>query len=210
MISYLHACIQRHALDIRVRTRVERIDRCDGGWQLQTPAGPVAARQVIVAIGRDHTPRMLPWPGGERYAGRLLHAAAYRSARPFRDARVIMAGAGCSGLEIAYGLAEDGAERVWVAVRTPAEHDAPPVRCPGDLPAIALLQLPARIADAQALLVRRLTIGNPSQYGPTPPAEGIFTRLRRDGKAPAIVDKKIIHAIRARRILVTAGIESLD
>jgi cation diffusion facilitator CzcD-associated flavoprotein CzcO len=211
VISYLHAYVQQHALDIRVRTRVERIDRRDDGWQLQTLAGPLAARQVIVAAGHDHTPRMPPWPGGERYAGRLLHAAAYRSAHPFRGARVVLAGAGCSGLEIAYDLAEGGAERVWVAVRTqPNMMLRQSGGLPGDLPAIALLRLPARIADAQALLVRRLTIGNLSQYGLTPPAEGSFTRLRRDSKAPAIVDKKIIQAIRARRILVTAGIESLD
>ena len=72
------------------------------------------------------------------------------------------------------------------------------------------MAVPECIADSQARLVRRLTIGDLSQYGLTPPAEGIFTRLRRDGKAPAIVDKEIIHAIRTRRIEITAGIESLE
>ena len=81
---------------------------------------------------------------------------------------------------------------------------------PGDLPATALLRLPPRIADTQALLVRRLSVGDLRQYGLTPPAEGIFTRLRREGKAPAIVDKQIIQAIRTRRIEITASIESLD
>ena len=56
----------------------------------------------------------------------------------------------------------------------------------------------------------RLTVGDLRQYGLTPPAEGIFTRLRREGKAPAIVDKQIIQAIRTRRIEITASIESLD
>jgi putative flavoprotein involved in K+ transport len=117
VISYLKDYLQRPALDLRVRTCVERIDRRDGGWQLQTPAGPVAARQVIVATGHDHTPHIPPWPGRQRYAGRLVHAAAYRNARPFQHARVVVAGAGCSGLEIAYDLAEGGAGRVWVAIR---------------------------------------------------------------------------------------------
>ena len=40
VISYLEDYAQRHALEIRVRTRVGRIDRRDGGWQLHTPAGP--------------------------------------------------------------------------------------------------------------------------------------------------------------------------
>ncbi|HEY1004128.1 MAG TPA: NAD(P)/FAD-dependent oxidoreductase, partial [Streptosporangiaceae bacterium] len=211
VISYLKDYVQRHALDICVRTRVERIDRRDGGWQLRTPAGPLAARQVIVATGHDHTPHTPLWPGRECYAGRLLHAAAYRSAHPFRGALVVVAGAGCSGLEIAYDLAEGGAERVWVSVRTqPNVMLRQSGGLPGDLPAIALLRVPPRIADTQARLVSRLTVGNLSEQGLTLPAEGIFTRLRRDGKAPAIVDKQIIHAIRARRILLTAGIESFE
>jgi hypothetical protein len=49
-----------------------------------------------------------------------------------------------------------------------------------------------------------------SRDGLTPPADGIFTRLRRDGTAPAIVGKDIIHAIRTRRIEITAGIEPLE
>ena len=211
VVSYLEDYARRHVPDVRLRTCVERIDRHDGGWQLQTSAGPLAARQVIVATGHDHTPRIPAWPGRDRYAGRLLHAAAYRNAQPFLGARVVVVGAGCSGLEIAYDLAEGGAERVWLSVRTqPNIMLRRSAGLPGDLPAIASLRLPPRIADAQALLVRRLTIGDLSQQGLTPPAEGIFTRLRREGKAPAIVDKEIIHAIRTRRIQITAGLQSLE
>ncbi len=128
-----------------------------------------------------------------------------------------VAGAGWSGLEIAYDLAEGGADRVRVCNRVRVCIRTQPnimLRqsggLPGDLPATALLRLPPRIADTQALLARRLTVGDLRQYGLTPPAEGIFTRLRREGKAPAIVDKQIIQAIRTRRIEITASIESLD
>ena len=106
-----------------------------------------------MATGRDHTPHMPSWPGHDRYTGRLLHAAAYRNARPFRGARVAVAGAGCSGLEIAYDLAEGGAERVRVCIRTqPNIMLRQSGGLPGDLPATALLRLPPRIADTQALL----------------------------------------------------------
>ena len=96
VVSYLEDYARRHVPDVRLRTCVERIDRHDGGWQLQTSAGPLAARQVIVATGHDHTPRIPAWPGRDRYAGRLLHAAAYRNAQPFLGARVVVVGAGCS------------------------------------------------------------------------------------------------------------------
>ena len=191
IVSYLEDYAQRHALDVRVRTRVERIDRHNEGWQLQTSAGPYSSRQVIVATGHDHTPYLPSWPGRDRYTGRLLHAAGYRNAQAFLGARVAVAGAGSSGLEIAYDLAEGGAERVWVCARTrPNIMLRQSGGLPGDLPAIALLRLPPRTADAQARLVRRLTIGDLTPYGLAPPAEGIFTRLRREGKAPAIVTRR--------------------
>jgi cation diffusion facilitator CzcD-associated flavoprotein CzcO len=209
MTSYLEDYAQRHVLRLRLRTRAERIDPHPRGWQVQTPAGPLTARQVIVATGHDHTPHIPRWPGLDRYAGRVLHAAGYRNAQAFTGARVAVAGAGCSGLEIAYDLAQGGATRVWVCVRTqPNIMLRRSGGLPGDLPAIALLRLPPGIADRAALLVRRLTIGDLSQHGLTPPPEGIFTRLRRQGKAPAIVDQEIIQAIRTGQIQITAGIES--
>ena len=209
MVAYLQDYARRQGLQVRVRTRAERIDRHDGGWELQTSGGPLAARQVIVATGHDHTPHIPAWPGRDRYAGLVLHAAAYRNAQPFAGARVAVAGAGCSGLEIAYDLAEGGAARVWVCVRTqPNIMLRRSGGLPGDLPAIALLRLPPPVADSIALLARRLTIGDLSQHGLSPPTEGIFTRLRRQGKAPAVVDRQVIEAIRSGRIEITAGLES--
>ena len=81
---------------------------------------------------------------------------------------------------------------------------------PGELPAIALLSLPPRIADVPARLVRRLSIGDLSAYGLHPPVEGLFARHHREGKAPAIVDKEVIEAIKDRRIGIVAGVESLE
>src|SRR2546430_16603932 len=47
-------------------------------------------------------------------------------------------------------------------------------------------------------------------YGLPVPEEGVFSRLRRTGLAPAIVDKEVIEAIKAGRIEVVRGVESLD
>jgi cation diffusion facilitator CzcD-associated flavoprotein CzcO len=143
IVGYLEHYAQRNAVDVQVRTRVDRIDRHREGWRLQTSAGSYASRQVIVATGHDHTPHVPSWPGRDRYTGRLLHAAAYRNAAAFRGARVAVVGAGSSGLEIAYDLAEGGAERVWVCARTqPDIMLRQSGRLPGDPPAIALLRLP--------------------------------------------------------------------
>jgi hypothetical protein len=59
-------------------------------------------------------------------------------------------------------------------------------------------------------LIRRLEVGDLTEYGLPAPEEGVFARLMRLGVAPAIVDKEVIQAIKDRRIEIVAGVESLD
>jgi cation diffusion facilitator CzcD-associated flavoprotein CzcO len=140
-----------------------------------------------------------------------MHAARYRNPDEFRGVDVLVVGPGCSGMEIAYDLAEGGAGRVWISVRTqPNIMLRQSGGLPGDLPARASLRLPPRIADRGAALVRRMTIGDLSRWGLVPPEEGVFSRNNREGKAPAIVDKAVIRAIKAGKIEVVASVASLD
>jgi cation diffusion facilitator CzcD-associated flavoprotein CzcO len=211
MVGYLEHYAKQRELDLRLGTEVERIERAAGHWQLHTTQGPQLARQVVVATGYEHTPVIPAWPGRERFGRQLLHAAEYRNAEPFRGSEALVVGPGCSGMEIAFDLAQGGARTVNVAVRTQPNimlRQSGPM--PGDLPAIALLSLPPRIADVPARLVRRLSIGDLSAYGLRPPAEGLFARHHREGKAPAILDKEVIEAIKHRRIGIVVGLESLE
>jgi cation diffusion facilitator CzcD-associated flavoprotein CzcO len=114
-------------------------------------------------------------------------------------------------MEIAHELAESGAIRVRVAIRTQPNiilRQAGPL--PGDAPATLMYRLPPQIGDRQTRLIRRLTIGDLSAYGLVPPREGIMSRSHREGKAPAILDKPVIDAIKRRRIEIVAAVESLD
>jgi cation diffusion facilitator CzcD-associated flavoprotein CzcO len=211
LVRYLERYAERNALDLRLGVTVDRIDRNGAAWVLRTSAGELPASHVIVATGFEHTPAIPEWPGRERFNGRLLHAGEYRNAEPFRGADVLVVGPGCSGMEIAYDLADGGAEVVSVAVRTqPNIVLRSSGGLPGDLPGVALLRVPARVADAPMKVVRRLTIGDLSEFGLVPPQEGLFARQWREGKAPAIVDKVVIRAIRDRRIRIVSGLESLD
>jgi cation diffusion facilitator CzcD-associated flavoprotein CzcO len=151
------------------------------------------------------------WPGREQFSGRLLHSAEYRNPRDFYGADVLVVGPGSSGMEIAYDLAESGASRVRVAIRTQPNiilRQAGPL--PGDVPATLMYRLPPQIGDRQTRMIRRLTIGDLSAYGLVPPHEGIMSRIHREGKAPAILDKPIIDAIRQRRIEIVAAVEAFD
>jgi NADPH-dependent 2,4-dienoyl-CoA reductase/sulfur reductase-like enzyme len=208
MVAYLESYAERYQLDVRLRTRVERIDRDADGWTVRTSRGDVAAADVIVAGGYDHTPFIPDWPGRGRFEGPLLHAAQYRNPDPFRDADVLVVGPGCSGMEIAYDLAEGGARKVRLAVRTPPNMLVRSPMGPGI--ALTLLRMRPDRADKIVNFARSKEIGDLSEYGLPVPEEGVFTRLRRLGVAPAIIDKHVIQAIKDRRIEIVAGVESLD
>jgi cation diffusion facilitator CzcD-associated flavoprotein CzcO len=208
VVAYLEGYAERYQLDVRLRTTVERIDRSEAGWTVRTSVGDVEAQHVIVAGGYDHTPFIPDWPGRAGFEGALLHAAQYRSPQPYRGQDVLVVGPGCSGMEIAYDLVDGGAARVRLAVRT-----APNilVRSPiGPAFALALLRIRPERADRIVNFIRKKEVGDLSAYGLPLPEEGTFSRLRRLGVAPAIVDKHVIQAIKDGRIEIVAGVDSLD
>jgi cation diffusion facilitator CzcD-associated flavoprotein CzcO len=208
--------LERHAgedgIELRLGIRVDRIERDNVGWLVNTTAGEVRARQVVVATGYEHAPFIPDWSGRKGFAGRLLHSSEYRNPDPFKGTDVLVVGPGCSGMEIAYDLAEGGAGKVWLSARTPPNIvlRTGPGGIPGNMIAVVLLRVPVRFADAVARFGRRMGVGNLDEYGLPVPEEGLFTRQARLGVAPAIVDKEVIEAIKARRIEVVRGVESLD
>jgi cation diffusion facilitator CzcD-associated flavoprotein CzcO len=208
VVSYLEGYARRKRIQVRLGTRLDRIDRGADGWILRTSTGDVLADHVIVAAGYEHTGTVPDWPGRDRFEKRLIHSGEYRNPGPFRDADVLVVGPGCSGMEIAYDLAEGGAGRVRLAVRTPPNII---IRSPiGPLFANVFRRLPPERADAFMRKVREKEIGDLTEFGLPVPEEGLFARLRRLSVAPAIVDKEVIQAIRDRRIEIVAGVESLD
>jgi cation diffusion facilitator CzcD-associated flavoprotein CzcO len=211
VVGYLEDYASRNHIEVRSGTIVERVDRDDDRWTLTTSSGELTAAHLIIATGHQHTPLIPAWPGRERFSGRLLHAAEYRNPSDFHGADVLVVGPGCSGMEIAYDLAEGGAGRVRVAIRTQPNiilRQAGPL--PGDVPATLMYRLPPQIGDRQTRLIRRLSIGDLSAYGLVPPKEGMLSRSHREGKAPAILDKPVIDAIKQRRIEIVPAVESFD
>jgi hypothetical protein len=57
---------------------------------------------------------------------------------------------------------------------------------------------------------RAETDGEPCEYGLPVPEEGVFSRFRRLGVVPSIVDREVIETIKAGQIEVLPGVESLD
>jgi cation diffusion facilitator CzcD-associated flavoprotein CzcO len=207
---------ERHAgedgIELRLGTRVERIERGEGEWLICTGDGDLRAPQVIVALGHEQTPVTPDWPGRDAFGGVLLHSSQYRNARRFEDQQVLVVGPGSSGFEIAHELADGGADRVWLAVRTPPNIllRQGPGPVPGDLIGTWLWHLPTRAADRIARFARRMDLGDLTEYGLSVPERGVFSDVRTRGKVPAIVDAEVIEAIKDGRVKVVAAVESLD
>src|SRR2546429_9247034 len=61
-IDYLERYAKHHQLPIQFRTAVERVAAENGQWRVETSAGPLRSRVVVVATGYDRQPKMPEWP----------------------------------------------------------------------------------------------------------------------------------------------------
>lgn len=208
LIDYLEQYAAAQKLNIRTGVTVRRIDPEDGKWRINTDTGPLAARHVIVATGLFAVPHVPDWPGGRLAAPRLIHSSSYRNPTPFIGQDVLIVGAGTTAMEIAGELDAAGARSIRMAVRTPP-NIVP--RIIGALPGVKLmLRLPARIGDAQMRMIRRISIGDLTEFGLPVPPDGPFRLLKQRHTDPGIIDPATLHGIRSRRIVIVPTIERLD
>ncbi|MCX5376705.1 NAD(P)/FAD-dependent oxidoreductase [Streptomyces sp. NBC_00091] len=212
VVRYLEKYAEHHELELVTGVEVTRIERAaDGeGWTLHASGGRLlAAGAVVVATGYNHTPALPDWPGRETYTGQLLHAAGYRNPGPYAGQDVLVVGVGNTGAEIAVDLAEGGAARVRLAVRT-APHIVRrstlgwPAQCTG----ILVRRLPVRLVDRLGALVAKASVPDLTAYGLPRPEAGLYSRVR-EGAIP-VQDVGLIDAVRAGRVEPVAAVASFD
>jgi hypothetical protein len=143
------------------------------------------------------------------FGGEVIHSSHFRNPAPYSRKRVLVVGAGSSAMEIVHDVATGGAAAAWLAVRTPPHImlRALPGGFPSDYLASPLYDAPVWFADTMARVARRVDIGDLTEFGLPTPAEGVFARGKRLGRAPVIVDKEVIDAIRARVFEIVPTIE---
>jgi putative flavoprotein involved in K+ transport len=208
LLAYFHAYAK--GLDLRTSTRVDRIERDGDGWRLETGGGPIRARDVIVATGYNGAPLLPDWPGRETFAGELIHSSEYRNPEPFRGRDVLVVGTGNSGAEIAHDIADGGAARTRLAVRTPPQIvRRSTAGIPAQLVGMAIKHLPGDWIDAISKRQRKLTIPDLAEQGLPRPQLGIRSTFIATGTTP-ILDVGIVDAVQNGRVEVVAAVESLD
>ncbi|MFD8145892.1 flavin-containing monooxygenase [Streptomyces sp. NPDC059708] len=212
VVRYLEKYAEHHELELVTGVEVTRIERAaDGeGWTLHASGGRLlAAGAVVVATGFNHTPHLPAWPGARTYTGRLLHASGYREPSPYAGQDVLVVGVGNTGAEIAVDLAEGGAARVRLAVRT-APHIVrrSTLGWPAQRTGILVRRLPVRLVDRLGALVAKASVPDLSAYGLPRPAPGLYSRARQ-GAIP-VQDVGLIDAVRTGRVEPVAAVASFE
>jgi putative flavoprotein involved in K+ transport len=209
-VDYLERYARHHRLQIELRTEVRRIESGAGGWRIDTSQGARRGRFAVVSTGYDHEPTMPDWAGRDTFSGELIHAAEYRNAAPYLGRDVLVVGANVTGTEVAFFLAEGGAARVRVAMRTPPNILR---RCRFGLPlnptALILEHLPAAFGDRLAALSQRLMFGDLTAYGLPRPPMGVVSTNRERRQGPAI-DDGFVGAVKKGRVEIVAAVDGFD
>jgi putative flavoprotein involved in K+ transport len=210
VVAYLRSYADQERLDVRTGTRIERIAPDGDAWRLDTADGAIRAQDVIVATGYNGRPFIPDWPGRESFAGELVHSSDYRNPRPYRERDVLVVGVGNSGAEIATDVAEGGASRARLSVRTPPQIlRRATAGIPAQLIGIAIRKVPPSWVDPISKAQRRLSIPDLAPQGLPRPEVGVRTSFITTGTTP-VLDVGIVDAVRHGRVEIVAAVEGFE
>jgi putative flavoprotein involved in K+ transport len=210
VIEYLREYADGEGLDVRTGVRVARIERAGDLWRLDTADGPIDARDVIVATGYNGRPFVPDWPGRESFTGRFVHSADYRNPQPYAGGDVLVIGPGNSGAEIATDVAEGGASRTRLSVRTPPQIlRRATAGIPAQLIGIAIRRVPPSWVDPISKAQRRLSIPDLAAQGLPRPEMGVRTSFITTGTTP-VLDVGIVDAVRRGQVEIVAAVDGFD
>ncbi|RSS70318.1 flavin-binding monooxygenase [Streptomyces sp. WAC06614] len=212
--AYLRSFAQWAGLlpHIELGTEVLSVRReADGGWKVtcRDARGAVAERRfrhVVVASGHHSEPAVpeLP-PGGDTFAGTILHSMDYRDGSDFAGRRVVVVGMGASGVDIATDLSRHAARTVLSVRRglhvVPKQLFGMSVDLIADAPWFHAMSFAERRKFVeQALFVAR---GRLSDYGLPEPDHPVFS-------SAVTISDEILSRIRHGAVLPKPAIASLD
>jgi putative flavoprotein involved in K+ transport len=117
--AYLRRYAASLGADIRTGTPVSAVEAHHrAGFVVRTAAGQsFRAAGVVAATGSFGNPYVPVLPGQDRFTGRLLHVASYRSPLRHAGERVVVIGGGNSAVQVGYELAQ--VATVTLATRHP-------------------------------------------------------------------------------------------
>lgn len=215
VVRYLEQYAEYHGLEVVTGVQVSRVERIGDAysgdrWLLRATGGrELTGSAVVIATGYNHTAWLPAWPGRDAFQGELLHARAYRNAAPYAGKDVLVVGAGNTGAEIAVDLAEGGAARVRLAVRT-APHilRRSTAGWPAQANGILFRRLPTALVDRLGRSLARISVPDLAGHGLPRPETGLATRARQ-GAIP-VLDVGLVDAVRCGAVEPVAAVQAFD
>jgi hypothetical protein len=158
---------------IHFNTGVSRATRTPAGWRVETTDGKAQEYSALIcATGTNWHPVMPTYPG--TFTGEMRHSNTYRSISEFAGKRVLVVGAGNSGVDIACDAAQ-GAALAAISMRR-GYHFIPKhiFGIPSDEFAASGPHLPMWLTQRVFAWMIRLIHGKPSRFGLKEPDHKLF------------------------------------
>jgi cation diffusion facilitator CzcD-associated flavoprotein CzcO len=207
-VDYLSRYGAEHAKAPRFDVEVRSVKRQGARFAIDTSAGPLSPRFLVVATGYNGVANQPSLPAIEGFSGHASHSKDYRNPAPYTGGRTLVVGCGNSGAEIALDLAEKGLD-VAMVVRGPA-HVVPRdlFGRPTQQTVVLLAGLPVRLRDAIVTTVLRFAVGDLSRWGIVRSGIGPNRMIEESGRVP-ILDIGTVAMIKIGKIRVLPAVEAV-
>lgn len=103
--AYLDNYAQKFSLPVQLNQKVNRLRRTSEGFELDTTSGTLRCRNVVVATGTNPLPKIPKFAGELDKSIFQIHSSRYINPESVPKGKVLVVGAGTSGVEIAIELA---------------------------------------------------------------------------------------------------------
>lgn len=205
LLNYIQSFANHHDLlrSIRFNSEVKAAKQCDNGlWQVNLDNGDeLTANYLVCANGVTWDPNTVTWPG--EFDGEVRHSISYRSSAEFEGKRVLVVGAGNSGVDIACD-ASFAADQAFLSVRR-GYHFVPKhiFGKPADVFAEEGPKLPFFIQQTVFGGLLRMVNGDLRNYGLPKPDHKVF-------QTHPIMNTQILHYLGHGDCIAKVDVQSLD
>jgi hypothetical protein len=154
----------------------------DDKWDVTTRGARGGAERtqryagLVIANGHNWSPKLPSYEGLDGFAGRVIHASAYKDAAQLRGKRVLVVGAGNTGCDIAVEAAQQ-AVHCWHSSRrgywyAPKYALGRPADQLNDL--VLALRLPLRLRQWLFHRTMKMTVGDLTRFGLPKPDHKVY------------------------------------
>ncbi|KAK1437254.1 hypothetical protein QVD17_03043 [Tagetes erecta] len=211
-VKYLDSYASYFKINPEFRNTVQfaKYDENTQKWQVKAAVEDGGIRSyvgrfLVVATGENCDAFIPEVDGLSEFKGEVIHSTEYKSGKGYENKKVLVVGAGNSGMEIALDLSEHGAKTSLV-VRSPVHITS---RWSINLGLVLLkLFMPLHLVDSLLVLMSKLMYGDLTKYGLHTPKEGPILIKVRNGKYP-VVNLGTVKKIKSGEIQVLPSLKSI-